>query len=237
MTFKVDTASQSIANVNGMCVSLATCDAAAKGYPAERLHDGLDVVNLTRDATDWRPSGVAFSPMGYDRDHERGNTTPILDRRVCTDRGAREPQARVPRWPGLRQLRGRPCAVYTSDARVRVEATGLDTYPDVTVVCGGEQRDPGDPLALTNPVVLVEITSPSSEAYDRGEKFEHYKRIPTLREFVVVSHQEPCIEVFRRSDDGTWANAEQVRRGGSISLASLACDLVVDDIYLDPFAT
>jgi Uma2 family endonuclease len=137
----------------------------------------------------------------------------------------------------LTQLRGRPCAVYTSDARVRVAATGLDTYPDVTVVCGGEQRDPGDPLALTNPVVLVEITSPSSEAYDRGEKFEHYKRIPTLREFVVVSHHEPCIEVFRRSADGSWADAEQTLRGGRVTLTSLACELVVDDIYVDPFAT
>lgn len=94
------------------------------------------------------------------------------------------------------QLRERPCAIYSSDARVRVVATGLDTYPDVTVVCGGEQRDEGDPLALTNPVLLVEVTSDSSEAYDRGEKLEHYKRISALREVVLVSHREPLVEVF-----------------------------------------
>ena len=134
------------------------------------------------------------------------------------------------------QLRGRPCAVYSSDARIRVVATGLDTYPDVTVVCGREERDVGDDLALTNPVVLVEVTSDSSEAYDRGEKFQQYKRIPALREFVIVSHREPCVEVFRRTDDDTWARAEQARSGGRVKLVSIACSLEVDDVYRDPFA-
>lgn len=134
------------------------------------------------------------------------------------------------------QLRDRPCAVYSSDARVRVKATGLDTYPDVTVVCGGEQRDAGDPLALTNPVALVEVTSDSSEPYDRGEKFDHYKQMTSLREFVVVSHREISVEVFRRGDDGTWRRVEHGRAGGRVSLESIGCQLDVDDVYRDPFA-
>lgn len=134
------------------------------------------------------------------------------------------------------QLRNEKCAVYSSDARVRVVATGLDTYPDVTVVCGGEQRDSGDALALTNPIVLVEVTSDSSEAYDRGEKLEHYKQIAALREIVVVSHREACLDVFRRGDNGAWTRAEQARSGGTVHLTSIACELAVDDVFRDPFA-
>lgn len=137
----------------------------------------------------------------------------------------------------ISQLRGRPCAVFSSDARVRVAATGLDTYPDLTIVCGQEERDPEDKLALANPVVLVEVTSESSEAYDRGEKFEHYKRIPTLAEFVVVSHRAPTIEVFRRQPDGTWGKADEARAGGTVVLASIGCRLDVDDVYRDPLAS
>lgn len=133
------------------------------------------------------------------------------------------------------QLRGRKCAVYSSDARVRVVATGLDTYPDLTVVCGSEERDVGDALALTNPIVLVEVTSDSSEAYDRGEKLEHYKQIPTVRELVVVAHREWCLEVFRRSDDGTWISAELARVGGVVKLTSIGCEIAVDEVYRDPF--
>ena len=132
-------------------------------------------------------------------------------------------------------LLGKPCAVYSSDARVRIVATGLDTYPDVTVVCGSEQRDPGDPLALTNPIVLVEITSEGSEKYDRGEKLEHYRRIPSLREVLLVSHREPHVEVHRRGEDGTWSMAEEARAGGRVTLASIGCGVEVDAVYRDPF--
>ena len=134
------------------------------------------------------------------------------------------------------QLRGRRCAVYSSDARVRDVATGLDTYPDLTVVCGHEERDVGDRLALTNPTVLVEVTSDSSEAYDRGEKLEHYKQIPSLRELVVVSHREQCLEVYRRGDDGIWAAPERAHAGERATLKAIGCSLDVDDVYRDPFA-
>lgn len=133
------------------------------------------------------------------------------------------------------QLRGRRCRVYTSDARVRVQATGLDTYPDVTVVCGGEQIDADDRLALVNPIVVVEVTSPSSEAYDRGEKVEHYKTIASLRAVVIVSHRESRVEVIERGGDGAaWTTTEA--SAGAIAIASIGCTIDVGDIYRDPFA-
>lgn len=133
------------------------------------------------------------------------------------------------------QLRGKPCAVYSSDARVRVVATGLDTYPDVTVVCGREARDAEDALALTNPIVLVEVTSDGTEEYDRGAKLEQYEQIPMLQEVVVVSHRESCIEVFRRGGGGAWGRSE-ARSGGVATLASIGCTLDVDEVYRNPFA-
>jgi Uma2 family endonuclease len=130
------------------------------------------------------------------------------------------------------QLRGRSCRVQTSDVRIRVRATGLDTYPDVSVVCGHAERDAEDPDAIVNPTVLVEILSPSTEEYDRGEKFEHYRRIPSLREVVLVAHDGPRVEVFR-AGEGDWISIS-AERGQTVRLESLGCDLPVDEVYRDP---
>lgn len=100
------------------------------------------------------------------------------------------------------RLRGPGCTVYSSDVWVRVQATGLSTYPDLSVGCGERQVDPLDPQALVDPVVLVEVLSPSTEAYDRGEKCHHYQRIPALREVLLVAHDHMEVEIRRRSGDG-----------------------------------
>lgn len=131
------------------------------------------------------------------------------------------------------QLDGRPCRVQTSDVRIRVAATGLVTYPDVSIVCGRAVLDAGDTLPVTNPVVLVEVLSPSTEAYDRGEKLRHYQGIPSLREVVFVSHVPRAIEVVRREPDGSWSRHE-ARAGERARLDSIDCDLPVDDVYRDP---
>ena len=128
------------------------------------------------------------------------------------------------------QLAGGPCYPLSSDLRVRVRATGLATYPDVTVVCGPLERDVEDPHAAVNPAVLVAVTSDSTEAYDRGEKFTHYRQIPSLREYVLVSHRERAIERRWRDPDGTW-RSENVGRGGTVELPSIAATLAVDAIY------
>jgi Uma2 family endonuclease len=132
----------------------------------------------------------------------------------------------------LAQLRGRPCEAFSSDLRVRVLATGLSTYPDISVVCGRLERDPEDADTIVNPIVLVEVLSDSSEAYDRGENFAHYRRIPSLKEYVLASQGEPRIEVFRRNEDGGWTlyDAGPSER---VKLLSIGCELSVDEVYLN----
>ena len=132
------------------------------------------------------------------------------------------------------QLRGKRCRVYTADLKVRVLATGLATYADVSVVCGALEVDPEDKNAVTNPVVLVEVLSDSTEAYDRGEKFGHYRRIPSLAEYVLVSQRSPKIEVFRKNEAGKWVLAEEASAGEVAPLLSIGCALSVDEVYADP---
>lgn len=133
-------------------------------------------------------------------------------------------------------LRGKRCRVYSADLAVRVLATGLFTYPDVSIVCGSLERDPENKNAATNPRVLVEVLSDSTEAYDRGEKFAHYRRIPTLMEYVLVSQKEPCIEVYRRTESGEW-DMEKALAGQTVNLRSIECELDVNEVYVDPLAS
>ena len=132
------------------------------------------------------------------------------------------------------QLRGRGCRVHSSDLMVRVLETGLATYPDITVVCGHSELDPANRNAVTNPVVLVEVLSPGTAEYDRGEKLAHYKRIPSLREVVLVAHDEQLIEVWRRDEGDAWIRSEA--RSGTIRIASIGTMLDVAEVYRDELA-
>lgn len=129
-----------------------------------------------------------------------------------------------------RQLVGRPCYPFSSDLRVRVRATGLATYPDVTVICGDLERDPEDPNAAVNPTVLVEVLSSSTEDYDRGEKFAHYRRIPSLREYLLVSHRERRIERWWRQGTEEWER-QTAGRGEVVHVSALDIDLEIDAVY------
>ncbi len=131
-------------------------------------------------------------------------------------------------------LRGRPCAVVNSDVRVRIEATDRTTYPDVTVVCGQRQASPTDQHAVTNPTVLVEVLSEGTELSDRTEKFAHYKRLPSLLEYVLVNQRMKKIEVYRRDEQG-WLLVE-AGAGERLTLKSIDVVLDIDDIYFDPLA-
>lgn len=128
------------------------------------------------------------------------------------------------------QLRGGPCRVHDADLRVRVRATGLTTYPDVTVVCGPRERDDEDEHAVTNPRLIVEVLSRSTEEYDRGDKFEHYRRLPSLVEYVLVSWREHLVEVRRRDAGGQWSSAE-AREGEQAALESVGARLDVGELY------
>lgn len=135
------------------------------------------------------------------------------------------------------QLHGKPCRVFSSDLRVRIAATGLSTYADAAVVCTKLETSGEDKNAVTNPVLVVEVLSDSTEAYDRGEKFAHYRRIPALQEYVLVSQHEPRIEVWHRNERGRWELAQEAGPGEVATLASIGGGLAVDEVYVDPLAT
>jgi len=135
-------------------------------------------------------------------------------------------------------LRGRPCRVLSSDVRIRSKVTGISTYPDLSVVCDKLEADDDDPHGVLNPRIIVEILSDSTEAYDRGAKAAHYRRIVSLREYVLVSQGEPLIEVYRRNERGNWELFVEARGGGNAELISCGAPIVldVDEIYRDPLA-
>jgi len=123
------------------------------------------------------------------------------------------------------------CRAFTSDLRIRIPSTGLSTYPDVAVVCGRTQRATDDVLAVVNPVLLVEITSDSTEQYDRGDKLTHYKQLSSVRHVLIASHREPHLTLHLREDIG-WLTID-ARRGESVALAGVGARLSVDDVYRD----
>ena len=128
-------------------------------------------------------------------------------------------------------LVGKRCRVFTSDLRIRVATTGLGTYPDASVICGSVELDPEDRKGHTaiNPTVVVEVLSPSTEDYDRGEKLAHYKRIASLREVMLVAHDEHRVDLWRRVGDH-WTQMT-FGPGDAVALDSLGCALGVDAIY------
>jgi Uma2 family endonuclease len=128
------------------------------------------------------------------------------------------------------RLRGRPCETYMLDMRVLVRPTGLFTYPDVTVVCGEPRFLDGVFDTLTNPTVIVEVLSPSTEAYDRGRKFDHYREIASLREYVLVAQDRMSISLYRREGD-LWTLRHASDAGGVVTLEAIGCELPLAQVY------
>jgi len=127
-------------------------------------------------------------------------------------------------------LDGKPCAAFAADARVRVTATSLATYPDVSVVCGPVQTDDEDPNAIVNPTALFEVLSPSTAGYDRGEKFDHFMQIPTLRAYVIVDHARPHIDLYTRNPDDTWTR-RGFGAGDTVRIDAIDVDVQVKQVY------
>lgn len=121
------------------------------------------------------------------------------------------------------------CRVFSSDLKVRIEATDLSTFPDVTIVCAEPQFAAIDRNAVTNPTLLVEVTSSSTEDYDRGEKFSHYKQLPSLQAVLYVSHRSQRLTLLRRVAKG-WETLE-FRSGERVELSQPALSLAVDEVY------
>ena len=129
------------------------------------------------------------------------------------------------------QLRDRPCEVYQSDMRVKVSASGLYTYPDVVIVCDDPKFEDNHVDTLLNPTVVVEVLSESTEGYDRGKKFEHYRRVASIREYLLVAQDRFHVEVHRRQEDGHWLLWETNDENEIVDLHSVGCRLKVSDLY------
>jgi len=124
-----------------------------------------------------------------------------------------------------------PCRVFGSDMRILVQDEGLYTYPDVSVVCGKLEFDPKSKTTITNPLLLVEVLSPSTRAYDRGAKFKFYKKIRSLEEVVLVEAERPHVEVLRRAARGQWTIDTYDGLDAVLLLKSVHCEIPLRQVY------
>jgi Uma2 family endonuclease len=132
-----------------------------------------------------------------------------------------------------RALDGRRCDVFFLDVKVHVPATDLYTYPDIVVTCGPIAALDKHQDTLTNPLVIVEVLSPSTRNYDRGEKFQHYRSIPSFREYLVLAQDEIRVEHHVRQPDGAWIFREHTALTDVVHLASIDCNLNISTLYAD----
>lgn len=129
------------------------------------------------------------------------------------------------------QLRGRPCVTLPSEMKVRMPDSQKFFYPDITVVCGEPRFHDERTDVILNPVLLIEVLSKSTEAFDRGLKFQAYQQLPSLREYLLVAQDNPFIEQFVRQDDGSWSYRAAAGREGSLALPSVECRLGLGAVY------
>lgn len=130
------------------------------------------------------------------------------------------------------RLRERACEYYLNDMRVRVKVGELWTYPDVAVLCGEPKFDKShSPFSLLNPQVIFEVLSPSTEVFDRGDKFVRYKKLESLTDYVLVSAAQVLVEHHARQADGSWISRQYELPADVLSLASVEVDLPLATIY------
>lgn len=172
-----------------------------------------------------RESYLAFD-RASDEKHE------FIDGNVCAMTGASENHnlinVNITIALGI-QFRGRPCKLYANDMRVRLPSRNY-VYPDIAVVCGEAQLEDEHLDTLLNPTVIIEVLSPSTESYDRGKKFEHYRALESLQEYLLVSQEQAHIERYIRQEDG-WLLTEAKGMEASIELSSVGCTLTLADVY------
>ncbi|MEM6800217.1 MAG: Uma2 family endonuclease [Bacteroidota bacterium] len=123
------------------------------------------------------------------------------------------------------------CTILPSEVKVHIEASNRTFYPDVSIVCGEFEKSEKDKHAITNPLLIVEVLSEGTAAFDRGEKFAHYREIPVLKEYVLVSQSAPLVDTYFRTENGTW-EIETIRSlTESVYLKSIDCEIPMDKIY------
>lgn len=131
----------------------------------------------------------------------------------------------------VQQLKDRPCEVYSSDMRVRVPATGLYTYPDIVVACDEPNFEDNYFDTLLNPILIVEVLSPSTASYDRTRKFGHYRKIESLAEYLLVAQDEYKIEQYVKQPDERWLLSDISSLEARVELVSIQCTLNLADVY------
>lgn len=129
------------------------------------------------------------------------------------------------------RLQGSSCEVFVADQRVKVDRTGLYTYPDLLIVCGPPEYAPENRDTLVNPKVVIEVLSPSTERYDRTTKFRHFKQLPSVMEYVLVAQDEPLVERYVRQADASWGQVDFVGLGASLTLATVSAVVPLAEIY------
>ncbi len=129
------------------------------------------------------------------------------------------------------QLVGKPCKLYPGDMRVQLAKSTRYFYPDVVIVCGEAEFVSGTRDTLVNPTFVVEILSPSTKNYGRGEEFRRYRTLNSLQTYVLVSQHEPLVEVFERQEDERWMFSELSALDSMISFPSIRCELLLEKVY------
>jgi len=131
------------------------------------------------------------------------------------------------------RLKGKPCRAYESNMRLKIKATGLRTYPDVGVYCGALEYDPEDDgiETVTNPTVVFEVLSKSTEGYDRGFKAENYRKVETLQAYIFVSQDSPHMEIAQRQEDGTWKLSEASGMDAVVTVPGIGVELPLAEVY------
>jgi len=158
----------------------------------------------------------------------------FIDGEIVSMSGASEPHNRIVTNVSVslyNQIGERPCSVYTSDMRVRISRRQY-TYPDVTIVCGvSVLAEDDDQDVMLNPTVIIEVLTPSTQGYDRGDKFTLYRTLPSLQEYVLISQNRIQIERYTRQPDNLWLFADTQQIDGFLSLTSIGCILSAKDVY------
>ena len=176
-----------------------------------------------------------FSPEEYlEMERKADYRSQYLDGEIFAMAGASEPHNLITVSVAAvlhSQMKGRSCKVYASDMRVDVRLNGLYTYPDVVAICGEIKLSDEHKDMLLNPTVIIEVLSESTEAFDRGEKFERYRRIESLVEYLLVAQDRPHIEHYVRQASGRWLLSEANGLDNSLHLNSIGCDLSLADVY------
>lgn len=129
------------------------------------------------------------------------------------------------------QLIDRPCSVFASDMKVKISAVRKYTYPDIVAVCGTEDYEDRKSDVLLNPVLITEILSDSTEAYDRGDKFSHYQLLPSLTEYILIAQHCCKVERFARQEDGTWIYSICQDMQDVLVLESIQCEMPLAEVY------